>query len=169
MTKPRTTRPGILLPGLALAWLLWSGTYSTRPFIFTLGALSCLFVLWLTIRMDRAGRVEPSPLPARGFALRLLVYLPWLAGQVVLANLNVARRILTPSLPIAPRLLRVRAAQKTPLCQVIHGNSITLTPGTITLDLRGGELLVHALDEDSARGVEEGGIDRRVSRLEGAV
>jgi hypothetical protein len=71
--------------GLALAWLLWSGTYSTRPFVFTLGALTCLFVLWLTVRMGRAGRVEPSPLPARGFSLRLLggpqpAVLPW-AGE----------------------------------------------------------------------------------------
>lgn len=167
VTDTRTIRLGFLLSGLALAWLLWSGVYSTRPFIFSLGVGSCLFVLWLSMRMGRTAAVEVSSLPGRGFSLRMLVYLPWLAWQVVLANLNVARRILSPSLPIAPRLLRVPAHQRTPLCQVIHANSITLTPGTITLDLRSGQLLVHALDEESARGIEEEVIDRQVSQLEG--
>lgn len=169
MTTPRSIGPGILLPGLAIAWLLWSGTYSTQPFIFALGVGSCLFVLWLSMRMERTAELEPVMLPGRGFALRLIVYIPWIAGQIVLANLNVARRILSPSLPIAPRLMRVRAHQKTPLCQVIHANSITLTPGTITLDLRNGELLVHALDDESASGLEGASIDRHVTQLEGKV
>lgn len=167
VTDQITVRLSFFVSGLALAWLLWSGVYSTRPFIFSLGVGSCLFVLWLSMRMRRTAEVGESPVPGLGFSLRMLVYLPWLAWQVVLANLNVARRILSPGLPIAPRLLRVRANQRTPLCQVIHANSITLTPGTITLDLRGGQLLVHALDDESARGIDEEVIDRRVTRLEG--
>ena len=68
---------------------------------------------------------------------------------------------------IQPQLLRVRARQRSALAQVIHANSITLTPGTITLDLRNGELLVHAVSPDTAAGVLAGDMDRAATRLEG--
>lgn len=162
-------RSSQLVAGLAVAWLLWSGHYSTEPLIFTFGVLSVALVLWLSRRMERAASrvAEPLAEPESGFLLRFLAYLPWLLAEIVKANLHVARIILRPSMPIAPRLLRVEASQRTEVCQVLHANSITLTPGTVTLDLRDGELLVHALDESSARGVEEGSMNARVTRVEG--
>jgi multicomponent Na+:H+ antiporter subunit E len=69
-------------------------------------------------------------------------------------------------LPISPHLITVRTSQKTAVGQVIYANSITLTPGTISLDVRDDTILVHALTSDSAAGVEAGEMDRRVSRLE---
>ena len=80
---------------------------------------------------------------------------------------QVASVILNPRLAIRPRLVRVKGSQKTELGQVIYANSITLTPGTITLDVRDGEFLVHALTEEAAAGVESGNMDRRVTALEG--
>jgi multicomponent Na+:H+ antiporter subunit E len=99
--------------------------------------------------------------------LRPLVYLPWLFGQIVIANWGVAKLVLGPKSEIRPSLVRVRASQKTTIGQVIFANSITLTPGTLSLDVRDGVILVHAIDEEAVDDVTNGEMDRRVSWLEG--
>jgi multicomponent Na+:H+ antiporter subunit E len=146
---------------LVVAWALWSG--HSEPLIVGFGALSCLGVFGISQRMDRVVGAEPLDYP---LALRSLVYIPWLAIEIVKANLNVAILILNPGTKVHSHLIRVRATQSTELGRVIYANSITLTPGTITLDLRGEHLLIHALSKSAAEGVHEGDMDRRVSRLE---
>jgi multicomponent Na+:H+ antiporter subunit E len=81
---------------------------------------------------------------------------------------DVSRRILDPRLPISPTLVRFRPTQRTDIGLSIHANSITLTPGTITVDIGRGEFLVHALTAEGAAGVVDSEMDRRVTRLEGA-
>jgi multicomponent Na+:H+ antiporter subunit E len=87
--------------------------------------------------------------------------------EIAKANLHVARVILTPSLPIQPRVIRIRATQRSELGNTIFANSITLTPGTVALDVRGGSILVHALTDQAAAGLVDGVMDSRVSRVEG--
>jgi multicomponent Na+:H+ antiporter subunit E len=147
---------------LAALWLTWSGIYDD-PIILGSGVLSCLLVTWICIQMDRVDGANPG----YGLGLRILTYIPWLALEILKSNLHVAKVVLSPSLPIRPRLVRAKATQQTDLGRVIYANSITLTPGTITLDVRGNDFLVHALTEVTAAGVEEGGMDRKVSWLEG--
>ena len=146
---------------LSCAWLLWSG--HTEPLILSFGAASVALVTWLVWRMDK---VDGNPL-GWGLGLRPLLYVPWLGLEIVKSNLHVARVVLSPKMPIQPRLVRVKATQKTELGQVIYANSITLTPGTITLDVRGGEFLVHALTDEVAEGLQSGEMDRKVTALEG--
>ena len=81
--------------------------------------------------------------------------------------MDVALRILNPRLPIDPRLVRVRAGQGDDVGRVIYANSITLTPGTVTIDEQGDMLTVHALTTAAADGLLTGEMDRRVTRLEG--
>lgn len=147
---------------LFAAWLLWSGHYT--PLLLGLGAASCVLVVLLLRRMEILD-AEGQPLH---LILDILRYLPWLMKEVVLSNLDVARRILHPALPISPCVVRVRALQKTPLGQVIFANSITLTPGTLTLRLREGYVVVHALTREGAAALEAGEMNRRVRDLEGA-
>ncbi len=145
---------------LGVAWLLWSG--HTDPLLLGLGAVSCGLVLWLSLRLEIVHREsEPYHL-----GYRPLLYVPWLLWEIAKANLRVAAVICHPRLPISPSLLRVPASQHTELGQAIYANSITLTPGTISLDVRDGHILVHALTEQSARSLETGEMDRRVARLE---
>ena len=99
--------------------------------------------------------------------MRWIGYGPWLLWEIAKANWDVARIILKPSLPIKPRLMRIRASQKTDLAKVIYANSITLTPGTITLDVRDDKFLVHALSDEAAADLDTGEMDRRVSAMEG--
>ncbi|MEM9174522.1 MAG: Na+/H+ antiporter subunit E [Myxococcota bacterium] len=143
-------------------WLLLSGHYTAA--LMTYGALSCAGVVALVWHL---GILDDEMIPVH-LAPGHFSYLPWLAKEIVLSNLSVARVILSPSLPICPRIVRVDASQRSDVAQVIYANSITLTPGTVTLDVRDGQFLVHALTTNSAEGLLGGEMDRRVARLEGA-
>ncbi|MAG29364.1 MAG: hypothetical protein CL908_00535 [Deltaproteobacteria bacterium] len=150
----------ILFVHLMIVWLLLSGHYDAT--LITYGVLCCAGVVALVARL---GILDMEALPTH-LGVRPFLYIPWLLKEIVLSNLSVAKVILTPSLPIHPRILRISASQKTQVGQVMYANSITLTPGTVTLDVRNGQFLVHALTEDSAEGLLSGEMDRRVAHLE---
>ena len=142
-------------------WLLWSGHF--EPILLGFGVFSCVFVTFLNKKMERYEGVSHE----NRLGLRWIGYGPWLLWEIAKANWDVARIILKPSLPIKPRLMRIRASQKTDLAKVIYANSITLTPGTITLDVRDDKFLVHALSDEAAASLDTGEMDRRVSAMEG--
>jgi len=147
---------------LYAVWLLWSGHYNAL--LMTLGLISCGFVVWISRRMEILD-AEGQP---NHLLLRALAYGPWLVKEIALANIDVAKRVLSPSLPIEPTLVRVRATQKTDLGRVLFANSITLTPGTISLLLEDGTVTVHALSAGGAEELAAGEMDRRVTALERA-
>ena len=146
---------------LAVVWLLLSGHY--EPLVLTLGLASCVAVVAITRRMDLIDH-EGHPIH---LTRRALIYWPWLAWEIVKANIDVAKRVLAPGLPISPTVVRLTASQKSDLGLVIYANSITLTPGTVSVDVDPGEILVHALSSDAAKELEGGEMDRRVSQVEG--
>jgi multicomponent Na+:H+ antiporter subunit E len=149
--------------GLVLfaTWLLLSG--HLEPLLLGLGAVSCLVVVAIARRMDVVDR-EGHPLHLTWAGL---AYWPWLGLEIVKANWDVARRVVNPSLPISPTLLRVKASQPSELGQVIYANSITLTPGTISVEVGDGTILVHALTREGADSLIEGTMDRRCTRMAG--
>lgn len=146
---------------LFVAWLLWSG--HTEPLLVTLGAGSCVLVVWLLHHMNI---LDPQGQPLH-LLLDLARYLPWLMREVVRSNLGVARIILSHDPPISPRIICVKAMQKTQLGQVIFANSITLTPGTLSLRIRDGYIVVHALTREAAEDLQAGEMNQRVRHLEG--
>jgi len=148
---------GLVLFGV---WLLLSGFF--EPLLLGLGVLSCVIVVWIANRMDVIDH-EGQPIQ---LGWRILTYWVWLAVEIVKANLDVARRILDPKLPIDPVLVRVKASQASELGQVIYANSITLTPGTVSMQVEGGEILVHAIAREMAEDLEGGEMDRRVTAVE---
>jgi multicomponent Na+:H+ antiporter subunit E len=146
---------------LTAVWLLLSGHFD--PLFYGLGAVSVALSVWVSARMKVVDH-EGHPFHIAG---RVFIYFPWLFWEIIKSNIDVARRVLSPSLPIDPRVIVVRASQKTAVGRTIYANSITLTPGTITIDVRGSELEVHALTEASAEGVRSGAMDAHVTRFEG--
>ena len=147
---------------LAGIWLGFSGRFD--PLILLLGGASLLGVVALCHRM---GVVDEESVPIALRHGRIAAYVPWLGWEIFKANLDVARRILAPGRPrIAPRLIRVRASQRSELAQVVYANSFTLTPGTVSVDLSQGEILVHALHAEAAAGVAAGSMDRKCAALE---
>lgn len=153
---------------LMFGWMVWSGAYSLpgsahfHGLILGLGVASCAGVAAIQWRIDRDA-VAPA---TYRLISRSVLYFPWLFLEIIKSNLHVARIILTPALPIRPHLIRVPASQQTEVGRVIYANSITLTPGTISLDLRDDEILVHALDDSVAQDLKTGAMDRKVAALE---
>ena len=100
---------------------------------------------------------------------RFAVYLPWLGVQVVVASLQVVYVVWHPRLPVSPGVLRIRKRYPHTMARLTLANSITLTPGTVTLDVDGDEFVVHALTESGGRALERGTMPDRVSRLFGDI
>ncbi len=158
-------RIGVLLL-LVAVWLALSGPYTVHKWlILVFGVVSVTFVWRLSLALERAAGAEVEFFRLSAW-LRLPRFLVALALRVAAANLHIVRLILSPG-RLDPRLRRVPTSQKTTFGRVLYANFITLTPGTITLDLEDDELLVYGLDETSEADVVNGAIDRDVLRLEG--
>jgi len=147
---------------LFVFWLLLSGYFTA--FLVAIGALSSVAIVLLGRRMDVIDH-EGHPVH---LSWRALGYWPWLATEIIRSAWDVSRIIVDPRLPISPRLVRARTSQKTTVGVVTYANSITLTPGTISIDVKPDEILVHALTREGAEGLLAGEMDRRVTRFEGA-
>lgn len=144
-------------------WLLFSGLFT--PLLLALGALSSIFVAWLAQRM---GLLAPEADSTLLRPLRCLAYLPWFAWQVAKANADVVLRILVPSKGISPRVVRVASSQSSDLARSVYANSITLTPGTIAIEVSGEVITVHALSREGAEDLARGKMDAQVCALERA-
>lgn len=149
-------RLGMLL--VALWWVL-SGYYGAL--LLSLGAASCALALYLALRMDR---IDGEAVPLALHAGRWLRYAGWLGVEIVKSNLAVARVLVDPRLPIRPSVFQVESTQRTLLGHVVYANSITLTPGTVSIDLHGDAIDVHSLLEPDFEALRE--MDRRVSGTE---
>jgi multicomponent Na+:H+ antiporter subunit E len=130
---------------LAVLWLTLSGNYTLsgdNVLLIVLGVLSIAAAVGLTIRMRILDR-ETVPV---GPSLALFAYWSWLGREIVNANLAVVRLVMKPEIDIEPRLVRVPVDLRSGLGRCVFANSITLTPGTVTVDVEADGFLVHALD-----------------------
>lgn len=148
----------IVLYGL---WVLLSGFFT--PFLLSLGFLSTIIAIVVAFRMDL---VDHEGVPVIHLTRKIWTYIPYLIKEIVVANIATAKIVLSPDLPAKPMILRVRSKQRTDLGRVIFGNSITITPGTITLAIVGDTLFVHALDGEGAGDMTESEMNARVAELE---
>ena len=149
--------------GLATLWLLLSGYFI--PLILTLGVASIAVVVWLAHRMDVIdNESHPIHMVPKGF-----LYYPWLALEIIKANLDVALAILKGSHALQPRVFKLKATQLSDVGRVTYANSITLTPGTVSILVDDDEITVHALTRGAKENLESGEMGRRVSMLEGDV
>ncbi len=149
-------------------WLALSGHYT--PFLLAVGALTAIACALIAARMhilDAEG--HPVHLLARG----ALSYFFWLGWEIMKSAWSVTWIILNPRLPISPTMTAIKASQKTSVGVTVFANSITLTPGTITVgvdsDGTGADILtIHALQSAGAKDLEGGTMDARVTRFEDA-
>ena len=146
---------------LSCLWLLLSGLFDNL-LILSLGLASVLFVLHIANRMDVIDH-EGHPVH---LGRRVVAYWPWLLWEIVKANIDVAKIIISPKMEIQPHFFEVDASQTSELGHVIYANSITLTPGTVTVDVDDGVLRIHALTNDAADGVISGEMDKKVASVE---
>lgn len=144
-----------------LFWLALSGQLTAL--LLLSGAAAALLVAALARPYDGENPVHAAP----GFIMRFLAYLPWLFWQIVLANLDLVYRALHPGRPIDPRIIKIKNPCRTAAGLAVLANSITLTPGTVTLDADDSELTVHAVSAAAAEALLGGEMQARVRRIEG--
>ncbi len=147
--------------GLGALWLLMSGLFTSL--LLCLGAISVLLSVWVFWRMDTAddGRLE--------FNLSIIPvakYLLWLLVEIAKANWQVTKIILSSRMPIRQKLFNVKISQNSDVAQVVFANSITLTPGTITVETEPDHFLVHAVAFEESDIDALADMDRRVAQTE---
>jgi multicomponent Na+:H+ antiporter subunit E len=147
---------------LFIFWILLSG--DLHPTLIISGVVSSLFVAFIShdllFKKAKLGR-------SLTIGLRLAAYLPWLLWQIVLANLDLAYRTLHPSMPIDPHMIEFDTDLTTDKGITVLANSITLTPGTVTVIAgEDGKFIVHAIAKAPATSLLEGTMQAKVKLLE---
>jgi multicomponent Na+:H+ antiporter subunit E len=148
-----------LVATLTLFWLVLSGHYTLL--LLSLGAGSVALVAWIAHRMAIVDHEQPLHM-----SIGLPGYALWLAGEIGKAALTVTRLVWTPRLALRPSVERVPADGMTPLAQVIYANSITLTPGTLSISVDDESILVHSLQPSGIAALHEGAMRARAHGLE---
>ena len=139
-------------------WLLLSGHYD--PLLLTLGVLSCITCLYVTWK---AKFIDEEGLPLH-LLIRLPIYTLWLFKEIIKANIDTAKIIIFNNPD--PQNFRVKSSQKTEAGKVTYANSITLTPGTVTTQIKDNVFEVHALNKEFGDDVRGSEMDRMVTWLE---
>ncbi len=146
---------------LFLFWLLLSGFLT--PGLMTFGIVSSIAAVAVGSRMSA---IDEEGHPVH-LILGTITFFPWLIWEIVKSAWNVTKIIVDPALPISPTVVTVKAGQKTSSGITTYANAITLTPGTITIDVEGSDLTIHALSKDGASDLKAGAMDARITRFEG--
>ncbi|MEE9387862.1 MAG: Na+/H+ antiporter subunit E [Paracoccaceae bacterium] len=154
----RTVGTVVVLFGL---WLLMSGIYN--PLLLGLGLASSIVAVYVGKRMDAQ---DDSTLELHLSPAQLLRYLGWLFVEIARANWAVSKVILSRKMPIRQHLFTVPSSQSTDVGQVVFANSITLTPGTITVETEEDHFIVHALAYSNDDPAALADMDARVSKSE---
>ena len=143
---------------MAGVWLVWSGIFT--PLMLVLGLIGIFLCLWMARRMKVLEGAEWKAY----YTLRAPLYLLWLLKEIALSTLQVARRVWQVNPAISPSFGWVKTSQKSEEARVLYANSITLTPGTVSCDVKDKEILVHALEASGLASLKEGTMDRNVTR-----
>ncbi len=159
-TKTQVTRfiaTFIILVGF---WLLLSGHYDL--FHISIGILCCALVSQVSHNLLFA---NPRAGDMRVIVKRFIMYIPWLLYQIVLSNFHVAYLALGPRRLIDPKIIKFKSKLESDISMVTFANSITLTPGTITVDVKDGVYYVHAVSKKVAEDLMTGEMEDRIAHI----
>jgi multicomponent Na+:H+ antiporter subunit E len=145
-----------------VTWLILSGQFDS--FHISLGIVSSLIVAWLS-----GDLLFQNPIQ-QGFmarVIRFVIYIPWLMGQIFIANLHILKIVFHPKLleVIDPKIVKFNSKLSGQMPLYIFGNSITLTPGTVTIFVNVfGTYTVHAIDRQSAEALP-GEMENKIANI----
>ncbi|MEC4725047.1 Na+/H+ antiporter subunit E [Shewanella sp. D64] len=147
---------------LSLSLFWWINSNYSNALLLSLGAASILLVLFIAHRMDVIDH-ESQPVH---LSLKMPGYVLWLTKEIIVSNISVVKHIWLGNSSISPTLVTIDTSQRTDLGKVIYANSITLTPGTVTVDIVGDRMTIHSLLKENIDTLKAGEMDRRVTELE---
>lgn len=146
---------------LTLLWLLLSGHYSGLLLFF--GFLSVSLVVLICIRMKLIAYEQPL-VSVQTFGL--ICYFPWLIKEIIKSNISVILYILNPKISISPQIVKVKSTQVSELAYIAYANSITLTPGTVSINIDDDEIEVHSLSKEGVDFLMEGQMNERIRTID---
>lgn len=145
-------------------WYLMSGFFDLTHTI--MGVISVSIVMAINYKLKAHSYFEGETDIIKDIRFFYIpYYFGWLLVQIVISGIHVAKILLSPSLPIDPSVIRFKVNFPNPHCKMILGNSITLTPGTLTVDIRGDEFIVHAISPISFEGLSSDAMPQQVLKL----
>ncbi len=151
----------ILFIILFITWVVLSGYFGS--FFLISGAVSCLIALYYAKKMDV---IDNNSYPIY-LSPKIMTYFFWLAKEILKSSIDVSVRVWQPKPKISPMLAWVKSSQKNDVGKVAYANSITLTPGTVCIEVCGDELCVHALNESGVEDLKSGYMDNKVTKVTG--
>jgi multicomponent Na+:H+ antiporter subunit E len=146
---------------LMVIWVVLSGFFDV--FHLALGLISCAIVVWLSSDLlfeNRHHRLNVRIKQAFG----LFAYSIWMIGQIILSNIYVLRLALGSTEKLEPQIVRYKCSLNTDFQRFLLANSITLTPGTVTIKIIGDTYYVHAISDETANGLD-GTMERRIKKV----
>lgn len=149
-------------------WMVLSGRTETKFVVY--GILTAVVTTWVAYPLLLVPNKDGSKkYYVFGFSIpKMIMYFFWLMWQLVLANIDVLLATTGQELNIDPKVVRFRFKVDNPMASVILANSITLTPGTVTMNVTDdGVYEIHALTIGAAAGVLDGGMQKKVADLYG--
>ena len=146
---------------LSIFWLLLSGFLA--PLLLSFGVISVVVVVFVLKRMDEVEN-EPSQ---SSTSLRLIRYIPWLIGQIISSSIHVTKLIWGSPDKVSPAIAKVSVKEVPQSSLVLYANSITLTPGTLSVDLEEDQVTVHALHKSSIDELKEGAMEKKIAGIWG--
>lgn len=144
---------------LYLLWIVLSGMFDV--FHLSLGFISCFIVTFMS--RDLIFRSEKISKNHLKHAIRFILYVPWLLYQILLSNIHVAYLVLHPKTIIDPALVSYKSKLKDDISKVVFANSITLTPGTITIDIVNDTFIIHCISKKVADDLFSGEMENRIA------
>lgn len=136
----------LLFVSLLVFWLLLNGSLARDVAVVGV-VVAAVIALAFAGNLSFLSEFRATP-AAFGAAL---LYIPYFAKELIKANLSVARIVLSPSLPVHPGIVKVRTRLKSRIGRALLANSITLTPGTLTVEMEGEWLYIHWVTVDSPK------------------
>jgi len=146
---------------LSVFWLLLSGYI--EPLLLSFGVVSVVLVVFVLRRMDKQD-AEPQKLGSLTVMLR---YFSWLLGQIAISSMHVTKLIWSPARELTPTLAKIPVKRVHKDSHVLYANSITLTPGTLSVDMQNDEITVHALEQSSIAELNDGRMEKKITSLWG--
>jgi multicomponent Na+:H+ antiporter subunit E len=152
-------------------WMALSGVLVAEFMI--IGGISAVGAIVVSERLfhgSHEGKYASAPNSVKWYAitvLRFMVYIPWLSYQIIVSNFYVAYLVLHPKLSVEPTLVEFKTTLVSERAQVTLAQSITLTPGTVTVDASDGNFLIHCLSRTTRQGIEDGILQKRVAQVFG--
>lgn len=153
----------IVFVGIFIFWFILSGLIT--PLMLILGIVSSAFVIYIVNKMDL---IDEEISFHKFDVIGLLSYVFWLLKEIIISNIKVCAYIVMPTKKINPKIIKIKSSQISDFANVLYANSITLTPGTVTIDVDGDEFTVHTLDHQFRESLESDEMGKKIKSTEKA-